>query len=243
MAEKNFKEKVYEKCIEVVQTHRFAPEWDTFLRTRVRVGELFNHHGPGPSAAEGLFQFRKRLYETASSQKITVANLIVNIAKNGQPYSKWNARAAFLKVLLHFSRHANRAAQEVWIFSPPAAYWRWIFDLLNGTDAKVLMWLGKDEEVFRAEEKSGMVDALQLAIHVAQKAVHRLGQPDQTTQALVARWFVDGDIAPPALMKLANTLHYHHLIFDESGRISATNTRRTQWQNWKNGRGRIGSNR
>jgi Lysine-specific metallo-endopeptidase len=206
MGEKNFKEKVYEKCIDVVQTHRFPPEWDTFLRTRVRVADLFNLHGPAPGAAEGLFQFRKHLYETAANEKMSVANLIVNIAKSGQPYSKWNTRAAFLKVLLHFSRRANRAAQEVWIFSPPTAYWRWIFDLLNGTDAKVLMWLEKDDEVYSDEEKSGMLNALQMALHVTQKAVHRLGQPDQATQALVARWFVDGDIDSSALLKMINVL-------------------------------------
>ncbi|WP_338846441.1 M35 family metallo-endopeptidase [Massilia sp. W12] len=206
MTERNFREKVYEKCMEVVKTHKFPGEWSTFLRTNVLVTEIFNDNGPFPSAVTGLNLFRLKIVDEAKKQNISIPELIVKIAKAGEPYSKWNTRAAFMKVMLHFTKKANRHAQEIWIYSPPVAYWRWIFDLLNGTDSKVLMWLKKDEEVYSEFEKETMVDSVQMALAVSQKAISLLGSPDERTLRIVEKWFIESEKDLVQVKQVAATL-------------------------------------
>lgn len=224
MAKKNFSERVYNKSKEVVKTQSFDPVWQSFLQDIVRLEDIFCEDGPALSAATGLNRFRQAMVARAKKDGMTVPQLLIAIANAGAPKAKWNLRVTVLKILWHFSRHSKRGGQDVWIYSPPLDFTRWIYEELQGSERRVEMKLLKEEEIFSDTEKNVMVQALQIALSCSQKAMHLLAKPTDTTLEAVTRWFCDDkstskdvqnilDKLSAGFKKITNTCNSNKLIF------------------------------
>ena len=193
MTKPNFLHQVHKKSRDVVNTQQFPDEWHDFLKTFVRVGDLFADNGPATDAAEGLGKFKERIATESKRLGVPVPELLMSIAKAGMPAMRWNARVSFLKTMLHFSRHANRDNQEVWIYSPPVGYSDWIYRQLNTTHSKVMTFLRMETETYTKEEKGLMVDALQMAMACAQKVCMKLASPDKEIIKKIKTWFLHNE--------------------------------------------------
>jgi Lysine-specific metallo-endopeptidase len=176
MANRNFLEKVFNKAKAVLVTQSFDDELQKFLTATA-------------TSQTGIVLFRNMITAARKKSGMSLEEVIVSEAKKGEPFSKWNSRAAFLKLLMHFSRHSKRGAQDVWIYSPPKEYTKWIFEEISGTENRVQRKLQKCEEVYSEAEKDVMVDALQLALACSQKAEYLLVAASEETQKIVRRWF------------------------------------------------------
>lgn len=229
MAKSNFSERVYKKAREVLTTQSFDPQWQAFLEGVVHANELFGDGGPSVLAQNGLIKFREELESQARRQNCSVAKIMIAAAKAGKPDSKWNLRVAFFCILLHFSRHAKRGAQDVWIYSPPEAFLRWIFEEIQGSEAKIEAKLQKGLGIFSEVEKDLMVQALQIALACSQKTEALLANPDERCLAVVARWFGDAQTGPAELAaivsklltgfkKITNVCNSNNLIFSDNPR-------------------------
>jgi Lysine-specific metallo-endopeptidase len=252
MTKRNFLEKVYNKSQAVLTTQSFGDSLHRFLTTSTQIGEVFGIDGPTAAGQNGLIKFRRMVFDQLKSSKIPLEEFIIAEAKKGEPYSKWNSRAAFLKVLMHFSRHSKRGGQDVWIYSPPKDYGKWIYEEVNGTDSRVLRKLQKTDEIFTEFEKDVMVEALQFALTCAQKAEYLLATGNEATLKIIRRWFADestsdGDIHRikqtllDGFKKVSNTCNASNLIFadDPDDRKSLTKYEALFANVWAGGEGKI----
>ena len=81
-----------------------------------------------------------------------MVSLSRSTSKPGDPDAKWNERAATLKMLKHLYRYSKRGAQDVWIYSPPREYAKWIYDEMKGTEASITEKLKKEAEIIPVGE-------------------------------------------------------------------------------------------
>ncbi len=252
MAKRNFLEKVYNKAQTVLTTQSFDEEMQKFLTTNARLGDAFAPAGPAVSSQIGIELFRKKVRDNTKNKKISIEEYIVNEAKKGQPFSKWNSRAAFLKLLMHFNRHSKRGAQDTWIYSPPEEYTKWIFEEISGTENRILRKIQKTEEIYSENEKNAIVDGLQIALSCSQKTEMLLATANEATLKIVARWFGSESSTPEELKEIANKLlngfkkitnvcNANNLIFsDDPGDRKSTSEYEDLYASvWRGGEGNI----
>jgi hypothetical protein len=122
-----------------------------------------------------------------------LGEIIYAASQNAKSAGTWFERAAALKVVQHTHRAAKTGAQDVWVYSPPTAYAQPVFTELSGTDAVVKRKLGEDAEVFSAEDRDLMCDALHVAAKIAADALAKVSTPTADTKEVVKRWFLDED--------------------------------------------------
>ena len=163
-------------------------------KLRLELAALLADGGPSAAKAAQLSKLRQTLrieqFKLVSSGKPlgAAAQAIVDAA--GMAPGKQH-RAATVKMLKHLY-HANSAGgQSVWVYSPPMAYTKWIFDEVDGVDdAQLKNVMGKPEdEVYTESQKSMMSVALQTARKVCLDVVAKLGEPNSATLAVVRRYF------------------------------------------------------
>lgn len=193
----NFTDQVYKKATEVFDSQKFQPDWNDYLKDTVKPRSLLADDGPSTVQAAALDKLRAKLAnalkETGSDGKkpASMAQLLIDCAKGGTPADKWPARAAALKMLKHFYRHAKTGAQDVWVYSPPKDYAAWIFDEVKGSESDVLAKLAKEDEVYSSGDKDVMCSALHCALACSQKTETLLAGGEADTLAVVKRWFGD----------------------------------------------------
>lgn len=168
----------------------------------------------GPEAAEAgqaanvrktVDSAAKQWVQSGTSVARASAKAIVSGAGDGQQI---NQRAATLKMLKHLYHEKTSGGQQIWVYSPPSAYTKWIFDVLAGNTATALEDnLAKSEaEVYTPEQRAVMVSAVQEARAVALSVVAKLGTPSDTTKDVVRRYFGSAATSAQALTATMTTL-------------------------------------
>lgn len=104
--------------------------------------------------------------------------------------AKGSKQCATIKMLRHLYMVRSRGGQEVWCYSPPKAYTKWIFDEIGWKGGKALeKKLNEETEVYSESEKTTLADATQMAKAWAMKAVTELTNPNDATKAAIKLWF------------------------------------------------------
>lgn len=242
----SFTDQVYKKSREVLKNQKFEKAWEEFISTKVHASALLAADGPVEAHANGPDLLRKKVED----DKRANADIILEASKNAKSAGKWQERAATFKMLKHFYRSRKRGAQDVWVYSPPHAYTKWIFAELGGDEAAVKKQLADEKEVYNDTDKQRMCDALQHALKSSELVVSKLGEVKGETRDIVERWFADPETTKeqidaflPKLLagfkKISNVCNSTKLIFtsDPSYRKDDDKFRRTRGAVFPGGEG------
>lgn len=122
--------------------------------------------------------------------------------------SKLNERAAALKLLRHLYHERSAGGQVIWVYSPPSAYAKWLFDEVAGADAVALETaLAKPEaEVYSETQRGIMATAVQTARSVALDVCVKLGAGSDVTKGVVRRYFGNAASTDAELVTVMTTL-------------------------------------
>lgn len=117
-------------------------------------------------------------------------------------------RAATLKMLRHLYHEKSAGGQQIWVYSPPEVYAKWLFDEVAGADATALEnTLAKAEkEVYSETQRGVMASAVQTARSVALDVCTKLGGASDTTKAVVRRYFGNKATTEKQLIEIMVTL-------------------------------------
>jgi hypothetical protein len=208
---------VYTKAQNVLKNQKFAePDWHKFLTETCGVNNLFGPKGFDSGYAGGLDKIRtKILGEAKHTNAIAVfvlgggpGEVIYNAAQNKKSPGSWSERAAALKMLRHLYRAKKSGGQDVWVYSPPKAHAKHVFEELTGQDGAIKKKLEQDTEIFTGKEMELMCDALEVARKISMDVMVKVGTKDEATKAMVKRWFLDKNCTDTemndALTKLAD---------------------------------------
>lgn len=174
---------------------------------------LFGTDGPVVGQAKHLEILRHVIksskWELISTKGLTAdragAKVIVDAAGAA---NKRQERAATLKMLRHLYHVKSAGGQAIWVYSPPVAYSKWIFDEVAGAsdDALEAVLRKSEEEVYTAHQQGVMAAAIQEARAVCLAVVIKLGTPTPATTAVVRRYFGNSATTPEQLATITATL-------------------------------------
>ncbi len=198
----------FEAARTAIQTDEFA---GAVKKMQSQLKLLLASGGPDGAQAAQLDTLRTTLnaetFELISSQHLSLgkarAKPVIDAAGSA---AKKQERAATVKMLRHLYKVTSAGAQQIWVYAPPSAYTKWIFDEVAGaTDATLETVMEKvDPEVYTKDQRSTMASAVQHAKAVALDVVRKLGGTvDDATKAVVKRYFADEnteDDELPAIM-------------------------------------------
>lgn len=251
----NFTDQVYQKVKGVITNQKFEGDWQSFMKDSVKAASLLADDGPSSANADGLDKLRTKLTESAKSSgknggSTTAGKVIVSASKPGTPDAKWAERAATMKMLKHLYRHSKRGAQDVWIYSPPKSYSKWIFDEIKGTEEAITTTLEKEDEIYSDSDKNVMCDALKIALACSQKTEKLLCDGEAETLKVVKRWFAESATTEEqtkedvktllaGFKKITNLCNSNKLIFpdDPNDRKSSTKYEKLYGSVWPGGEG------
>lgn len=195
---------VYAKSIDLLKAPALEADWK-IVETDLKA--LLAADGPAIGHAKVLDELRKLLAEAGKRQAVPASAAADEIARASKPAnSGYQDRAALIKTMRHFYLVEQKGGQSVWVLDPPRAYASWPYDNFAGkTLAELKTALQREAEVFGADNRKMMSDALQLARKWAADAQIKLGSADAATQAMIKRWFHAGadaaaDVAASALV-------------------------------------------
>lgn len=119
-----------------------------------------------------------------------------------------NERAAALKLLRHLYHERSAGGQVIWVYAPPSAYAKWLFDEVAGADAVALETvLAKPEtEVYSETQRGIMASAVQTARSVALDVCVKLGAGSDVTRGVVRRYFGNAASTAAELTAVMTTL-------------------------------------
>jgi Lysine-specific metallo-endopeptidase len=198
----------YTKAREVLNKRKYTEDWQKFLTSNIN--PVLGADAPDYQKATALDTFRTKLAGAAKDGKTGaaaadgVAATIVQAAKVDE--TDFPARAATLKLLKHLYWVRKRGAQDVWVYAPPKAYQKWVYEEIEGTEAQVKTKLKEETEVYSDDERNTMCDALQLALKWTQDAFRKLGEGSEETKKLVKEWFADEDTTDEQITAALTTL-------------------------------------
>ncbi len=156
--------------------------------------------GPTPAKKGSLVNLRERLELGAAGKKSKGAGS--KIAGEAQYIAESagakdapgkGKRAATLKMLRHFYHGQSSGGAAIWVYSPPVAFDKWVFDkVTTDKDADIIKQLSvKAEEVYSKQHRKIMVDAISQARRIASNAALKVENPGKETVALVRQYFTD----------------------------------------------------
>ena len=147
----------------------------------------------------------KKLVAKAGSGERAGARAIVAGAGDGKGL---NERAAALKMLSHLYHQQSAGNQQIWVYSPPEIYAKWIFDEVAGANPVALEdALAKGgKEVYSATQRAVMAAAVQEARAVAMAVTVKLGSASDSTRAVVRRYFGNAASTEKELLSTMLTL-------------------------------------
>jgi hypothetical protein len=119
-----------------------------------------------------------------------------------------NDRAATVKMLNHLYLQKSSGGQQVWVYAPPEAYSKWLFDEVAGANAVALETaMSKNgKEVYSTDQRGVMAAAVQEARAVSLAVVVKLGAASDVTCSVVRRYFGNASTAPKDLIATMQTL-------------------------------------
>ncbi|MFP7672040.1 M35 family metallo-endopeptidase [Marivita sp. S0852] len=153
--------------------------------------------GPSDTKKEVLDKVRTEISQKAKKSsfvfgKVGEASVITNAAGAKDAHGK-RKKAATLKMFRHLYHGSKIGGASIWVYSPPVAYDKWIFDMFSSDsddDIKKTLKKRKDE-VYSAHHRKIMVDAISEAKRVASNAVVKLDTKSEETVDLVNQYFTD----------------------------------------------------
>jgi hypothetical protein len=120
------------------------------------------------------------------------ADAIAQAANESSNVGSFNDRAAVLKMLTHLYLVNRQGSQSLWVYAPPKAYAKWVFEELKGSPKSVKSKLGRSTEVYSEGERKIMGTSLSVAHKWASDASVKLGSTNKDTLFLIQDWFGDG---------------------------------------------------
>ncbi len=178
---------------------RTAIKSDDFAGTvktmQPKLKQLLASGGPDAAQAEQLENLRvalnKETYDLISKEHMSrgeaFAKPVIDAAGTA---AKKQERAATVKMLRHLHHVTSAGGQQVWVYNPPKAYSKWIFDEVAGaTDTVLETVMEKMDPVFSSDQTAVMASAVHTARAIALDVVAKLGSPDDAVKAVVRRYF------------------------------------------------------
>lgn len=234
----------YDKTRDVFDKQTFEADWQKFLLGDGKVKTLLGVDGPVPANADGLDQIRWRLMKIEASKR---PQAMLDACKSAAAAGSIAERAAALKLLTHLYRAMKRGGQEVWVYSPPKAFKKWLFDEIAGTDDEIRPKLGPSAEVYASADRDVMCEALGQALKWSLDAVVKLGAGAAETKAMVKTWFADADTTDAQLsaaittlkdgfQKIANVCNSNTLVVSDDpidrNKVYNVSTGKVGWDDW-----------
>lgn len=183
----------YAKARNVLENQVFESKWQEFLFADCQIKALFAADGLAVVRAGDPDKVRKRLRDLCKAKNRSIGAVIVEAAQNPVSTGTLAERAATLKMLRHLYHVVKKGGQNVWVYSPPKAYRKWIFDELTG-DAKALEpKLNHETKIFSRTEMRWMAAALAVALKIAEDTKAKLSGAvgkKGDTDAVIRRWFL-----------------------------------------------------
>lgn len=171
---------------------------------------LAQNDGPAVGEAAALDQLRGEIDTAAANEKsnnkeIAQAHALIKMMP---PERNNNDGVATLKWLKHLYCVKCCGAQSVWVYSPPKANVKWIYDEVNMAPVHQLedILAVPEDEIFSSHHKDVMGDALQQALTIALSAVSKLSTPSEATKAVVKQYFSDALTTETTLLSTMATL-------------------------------------
>jgi Lysine-specific metallo-endopeptidase len=238
--------KAYDQARATVANYKWPLNWETLLRKTWLIPALMTKDGLDYRHAGGLNRLKATISGQATRTSAEVIATAINAKRKGFAgllgFGNPIHCAATLKMLKHLNFEHKRGGQDVWVYSPPKAYTKWIFDEIKGTPAQIKAKLALEIEVYTAAQKQLMCTALQLALRSSKFAMFFLSFPVTDVRCpkdQIRRWFAyasssDKDIEKirikllDGFKKIAAICNSNRLIFsdeplDRSG---------TGWKDW-----------
>lgn len=200
----------YAKTRDTLQTGKYAADWQKFIDTEANIKAALGADSPEVAHGKSLDKLRERL-DKAARGGISgfflgsgLDQVILDAAKESASDSAIGTKAASLKMLKHLYLERKTGNQDVWVYSPPKAYKKWVFEEVTGTDTNSRARLKAETEVYSAKERAVMCDALQEAAAWCQKVQIALGTT--AGEALVKDWFLESGSTAQNLTQAVETL-------------------------------------
>ncbi|MFZ4700429.1 MAG: M35 family metallo-endopeptidase [Candidatus Methylumidiphilus sp.] len=189
----------YKAAQDIVKNAEFASVYEKIRVNRLKP-LLADGDGPAPAEASALDKLREAL----EFDKRTLSSTVMKGALPEKACAKaiFNAvghkpdkqvRVATIKMLKHFYHGKGAGGQSIWVYSPPKAYAKWIFDEVAGASDEVIETVlsKSEEEIYTKSQRAVMCSAIQEARAVALAVVAKLGTPDNATKEVVKQYFSD----------------------------------------------------
>lgn len=179
---------VYEKSVDLLKAPSLDAGWKV---VEADLKALLDSDGPNVGKAGVLDNLRNLLKESGKGKPVPKTAAATAIVKACRPAATgFQERAALIKTMQHFYVVGQKGAQSIWVLDPPRGFGAWPYDLLAGKSVPDLKTaLADDVEVFGAENRKMMSDALQLARKWAADAQVKLASPNAATLDKVRLWF------------------------------------------------------
>jgi hypothetical protein len=195
----------FQEAYAAAQTALRTPLSGDLESHRSELAALIADGGPVSSKKESLTRLRARIELGAVMNKASAGSKTAGEARYitdsaGAKDSSGKAkRAAALKMLRHFYHGQSSGGAAIWVYSPPVAYDKWVFDKIAvDTDVDIMSKLNVDlTEVYSKTQRAVMVSAISEARRIASNAALKVETPNATTTALVQQYFTDagsGDV-------------------------------------------------
>jgi hypothetical protein len=205
----NFSE-AYAKARTTIQTGKFATDWQKFIDTEAKIKSALGVDCPEVAHGDAFDKLRLKLDGQAKKGFMTfftgngLDEVILAAAKENSTDTKIGQKAACIKMLKHLYLVRKVGNQDIWIYAPPKAYSKWIFEEIKGDDTASKSKLTKETEVYSAKDRGVMCDALQEAAAWCQKVQVEIAKP--AGEAIVKSWFMDSAATPQNLTQAIDTL-------------------------------------
>ena len=187
----------YAKAKATISAGKYAPEWQKFIDTEGPLKSLLGDDSPLVTHGGALDKLRDKLDKSAKKSigAFLMGNglddVILKAAAANDGDKAVGDKAAALKMLKHLYLVRKKGSQDVWVYAPPKAYKKWVFDEIKGSDSDSRKRLQQETEVYSASDRMVMADALQESAAWCHKVLIALGGKDG--EASVRRWFLGTD--------------------------------------------------
>ncbi|MEJ1296914.1 MAG: M35 family metallo-endopeptidase [Candidatus Sedimenticola sp. (ex Thyasira tokunagai)] len=225
----------------IITEKKYESAWQTYLDTNIAT--ILDLAGPNATHAAGITKLRGKLKTEAGKLETgnkyqKMANTIYDACVNSSATTTVPGRAAALKMMKHLYWAKKSGGQSVWVYSPPKAYTKWVFDEIKGNKRSIVRHLKKTSEVYTTAQRKVMCDAVMHAKRATLNAATKLGTPNRQTRRVFKRWFGDlsGNARTTAMTSLAssflsisNVLGSTTLILSDEPNDRNTGT---NWEDW-----------
>ena len=200
----------YAKAKATISTGKYAGDWQKFIDTEGPLKSVLGDDSPVVTHGGALDKLRDRLDKQAKKGVggflfgNGLDEVILKAAKENDNDKAVGDKAATLKMLKHLYLVRQKGSQDVWVYAPPKAYKKWVFDEIKGTDADSKKRLQQETEVYSAKDRAVMADALQESAAWCQKV--QIALSTKEGEALVRTWFLGADGTAQQLTQAIDTL-------------------------------------